>query len=131
MARILVVDDDAGFRATVARMLGRLGHDVHLVDGGEAGLHLFRATSADVVLMDIFMPGTDGVEATRRLTALSPRTPVVATSGGGVLTSEMALRLADRAGAFTTLPKPFTLEQLRCTLDGVLGPPERVGGGAL
>jgi len=120
MARILVVDDDAGFRATVARMLGRLGHEVQLADGAEAGLHLFRSMPADVVLMDVFMPGTDGVETTRQLTSLSPRTPVVATSGGGLLPSEMALSLAGHSGAFTTLPKPFTLEELRGTLDQVL-----------
>jgi CheY-like chemotaxis protein len=128
MACVLVVDDDAGFRTTVSRMLSRLGHEVWLADGGEAALSLLRTRPADVVLMDIFMPGTDGVEATQRLVRLRPRTPVVATSGGGVVTSEVALRLAGRVGAFSTLPKPFTLGELRDALARVLPPPSRTNG---
>lgn len=119
MARVLVVDDDAGFRATAERMLRRLGHDVRLASDGHAALLLFRTEPADVVLMDILMPGADGIETMEQLEREAPGTPVIATSGGGVVTSDLALHIARRRGAFSTLPKPFSLDQLQGALNAV------------
>jgi CheY-like chemotaxis protein len=120
MAHVLVVDDDAGFRATVERMLRLLGHRVTLAGSGREGLVRFRAERPDLVLMDAYMPDGDGIETMAELQGEAPGTPVILVSGGGFLTREEVLRLAARLGAFGTIGKPFSIEQLREVLDAEL-----------
>lgn len=120
MAHVLVVDDDAGFRATVERMLRLLGHRATLACSGREGLERFRAEVPDLVLMDAYMPDGDGIETMAELQAEAPGIPVILVSGGGFLTREEVLRLAARLGAFGTIGKPFALEQLRVALDAEL-----------
>ncbi len=120
MAHVLVVDDDAGFRATVERMLRLLGHQVTMACSGREGLERFRADRPDLVLMDAYMPDGDGIETMAELQEEAPGTPVILVSGGGFLTREEVLRLATRLGAFGTIGKPFSLEQLRKAIDAEL-----------
>lgn len=65
--RVLVVDDDADFRDLCARRLSLAGCQVLVAADGDSGARLATLTRPDLVLMDLVMPGTDGVEATRRL----------------------------------------------------------------
>jgi two-component system nitrogen regulation response regulator NtrX len=120
MAHVLVMDDDSGFRTTLERMLGRLGHDVILTSSGREGLEYFREHGADIVLVDAYMPDGDGIETMAQLQAEAPGTPVVLVSGGGFLTRDEVLRLGTRLGAFATIGKPFSLEQLQTVLDAEL-----------
>ena len=120
MAHVLLVDDDPGFRTTAERMLGRLGHDVILASSGREGLERFREVGADIVLVDAYMPDGDGIETMAQLQATAPGTPVILVSGGGFVTRDEVLRLGTRLGAFATIGKPFSLEQLRELLDAEL-----------
>ena len=74
--RVLYIDDDAGIRRLVSRALERRGYRVTTADGGEAGVALAAADAFDLVAVDHYMPGIDGLETLARLTAL-PRPPAV------------------------------------------------------
>ena len=73
MARILVVDDDAGNLRLAVTVLEQAGHEVLNAKGGAEGIEAALAHAPDLVLMDVQMPGLDGVSALRRLRA-EPRT---------------------------------------------------------
>ena len=121
MARLLIVDDDLGFQNTVRRMAERLGHEVWTAADGRAALKLFRAHPTDVVLMDVYMPDADGIETTLKLSQEFPGVRVIVTTGGGYLSREITLDLAGRLGAFRTLPKPFSVADLRAAIEAALG----------
>jgi NarL family two-component system response regulator LiaR len=109
--RVLIVDDHAVVRQGVrASLEARVGFVVvgEAASGDEA-VHLAGESLPDVVLMDLLMPGTDGVAATRRIRAVSPRTHVV------VLTShhdDVHIFPALRAGAISYLLKTVTMDEL-------------------
>jgi CheY-like chemotaxis protein len=79
--RILVVDDSPGFLKAARFLLRQLGHEpVGLARSGEEGLAMAARLAPDAILMDINMPGMDGVETTRRLKSQPGSAPVIATS---------------------------------------------------
>jgi CheY-like chemotaxis protein len=120
MAHILVIDDDDAFLNTSERMLHALGHEVTIASSGHEGLLRFRAVSPDLVLVDAYMPDGDGIETMAQLEAEAPAIPVILMSGGGFLSRREVLELGRRLGAFATLGKPFTLDQLREALHAEL-----------
>jgi two-component system, cell cycle response regulator DivK len=69
MAKILVIDDDAGNLKLAVTVLTKAGHEVLSADGGEAGVVLALTCAPDLVLMDVQMPGLDGIAALKRLRA--------------------------------------------------------------
>ncbi len=106
--RILVVEDNATNRLIVTRMLESLGARVDIAEDGERGVEATRSDAADLILMDIQMPGIDGVEATRRIRALggaAAATPIIALTAN-VLTHQRAAYLA--AGMNGVVGKPFS-----------------------
>ncbi|MGA2043604.1 MAG: AAA family ATPase [Roseiarcus sp.] len=132
---ILVADDDTVNRAVAAGLLGRLGHRVKLVDSGAAAVDAAAAADFDVVIMDLHMPGVDGLEATRRIRALPggryDDVPVLALTAD--LTRESRQRCA-LAGIRIILGKPLQFGALRRALAGLAddvakapkGPPAQV-----
>lgn len=79
--RILVVDDSPGFLKAARFLLRQLGHEpVGLAQSGEEGLAMAAGLTPDVILVDINMPGMDGVETTRRLKSQPGSAPVIAIS---------------------------------------------------
>jgi PAS domain S-box-containing protein len=137
--RVLVADDTAMIREVVARLLGDHGHDAVAVVDGEAAVAAAARQRFDLVLMDLSMPGTDGLAATRRLRADErarglPRVPIVALTAWP---DDEARALA--AGMDDYLVKPVDAGRLAALCDAVtageLAPPidraalvERVGG---
>ncbi len=113
MARILIVDDDTSVRATMRKFLMAEGHEVVEAPNGTVALRAYREHPADLVITDIFMPQTDGIEATIRLHEEFPDAKVVAISGGGYeFNKEQMLRTAELLGALRTLAKPISRADL-------------------
>jgi DNA-binding NtrC family response regulator len=110
MGKILLVDDDAATRLTVARILRDAGHLVELAEDGRECLGLYRNAPTDVVIMDLFMPEKDGLETLIELRREFPHVAVVAMSGHRKV--ELMLRAAKGLGAIRTLAKPFEPEAL-------------------
>src|SRR5258705_7393163 len=107
--RVLLVEDEPAVRDGVERALGGAGHKADLGREGPAGLDLAMSNQYDAVVLDLGLPGLDGVEVCRRLRASGNQVPVL------MLTARAAVR--DRvdgldAGADDYLVKPFALDEL-------------------
>src|SRR5438105_10150673 len=123
MPRILVIDDESLLRSTVVTILTRAGFSVEEAPDGQAGIAMFHKSPPDVVITDIFMPNRDGIETIKELKHSSPRTKIIAMTGGGnLLMMEMA-SAAKLLGADHVLEKPFEGESLLAAINAVLGSP--------
>jgi two-component system NtrC family response regulator len=111
---VLLVDDDLNFRRVVEYQLQEDGYRVLTASSAAAALQQFQTELADVVLTDVKMPVSDGLELLGRLKALRAEVPVIVLTAHGTIGSAVD---AMRLGAFDYLTKPFTREQLRLTLD--------------
>jgi two-component system, chemotaxis family, chemotaxis protein CheY len=112
MPKILIIDDNDDLRDTLVVMLEDQGYDVISASDGETGAHAFDQARPDLVLTDIIMPNSDGVEAIRRIRAIDPTARIVAMSGGSISGNEYQLRMAKEAGAIEVLAKPFEVDDL-------------------
>ena len=112
--RILIVDDEVDIRETLSDRLEAEGFEVMQAASGGEGLQQIRMENPDVVLLDLQMPGMDGMEVLRRIgtEGLEP-TVVVITAYG---TIERAVQ-AMKAGAYDFIPKPFDPEHIRVVVD--------------
>lgn len=122
MTRILVVDDDADLRRILGRFLRGAGFAVREATNGREAISAYRAEQADLVITDMYMPDSDGVDVIMRLRSEFPDARFMAISGGGFADPTHTLETARGAGALGTLSKPFTRASLfrvltRC-LDG-------------
>jgi two-component system, sensor histidine kinase and response regulator len=104
LANILVIDDEPGIREGCRRALVAQGHTVYLAENSEAGLRQLAEIPADLVLLDIMMPGMDGMEALERIRASDPEIVVIIITG--YATVELAIQ-AIKQGAYDFLSKPF------------------------
>ena len=116
MARVLVVDDDQTVREVVVSYLRAAGHDVPEAADGEAGLAAMDDEPADLVILDVMMPGMDGLEVCRRLRADSDVPVVLLTALGGEQDRVLGLEL----GADDYLTKPFSPRELVLRVDSIL-----------
>jgi two-component system response regulator MprA len=114
---LLVVEDDAHVRAAVERALRFEGYDVHTsVDGNEALVHA-AALAPDAILLDVLMPGTDGLTVCRRLRERGDQTPILMLTARHEVTDRVA---GLDAGADDYLVKPFALDELLARLRALL-----------
>jgi two-component system response regulator AtoC len=102
--RILVVDDDPALRESLELVLTAEGHEVVAADGADAALARLAEGPVDVVLCDLRMPGTDGLELLPELVRRLPGAPVILMSAYG--SADLAVE-AMRRGAYDYLAKPF------------------------
>ena len=106
---MLLVDDEVDFVDTLAERLCDRGLQAEAVYGGDEALTAIERQPPDVVVLDLKMPGTDGLEVLRRLSALGVAVPVVVLTGHG---SEDDKRLALELGARACLSKPADINDL-------------------
>ncbi len=109
MAKILVIDDEKSIRDLLGTLLSRKGHAVVLAAHGAQALDLYRRESPQVVLLDLFMPGMDGIAVLEQLRALDRTVPVVILTGMGSTASETR---AKELGVTAFLEKGFSLHLL-------------------
>ena len=108
MSSILIVDDEAGVRASLGAVLRDEGYSVDAVDSGEACLEQVARQAYDVILLDIWLPGIDGLAALERLRERRPDAQVIMISGHANI--ESAVR-ATKLGAFDFIEKPLSLDK--------------------
>jgi len=110
---VLVVDDEAGIRQSLTDVLQDEGYRVTAVESGEACLDILGKKKADVVLLDVWLPGIDGLETLARICEGENPPVVVMISGHGNI--ETAVR-ATKKGAFDFIEKPLSIEKTLLTL---------------
>ncbi|MFD0205960.1 MULTISPECIES: response regulator transcription factor [Saccharothrix] len=114
--RVLVVDDDMTVRDVVRRYLELAGHEVELVGDGETALHRIAEREPDLVVLDLMLPGVDGLEVCRRLRVRSAVPVVMLTALGEEEDRIAGLQL----GADDYVTKPFSPRELALRVTSVL-----------
>jgi DNA-binding response OmpR family regulator len=120
--RVLVVDDDPNLAEVVARYLQKEGLTVEIARDGRTGLEMALATLPDLVVLDLMLPGLDGIEVFRRLRKVAPIPVVMLTARGSEEERVAGLDL----GADDYVAKPFSPRELVARVKAVL---RRAGGG--
>jgi two-component system, NtrC family, nitrogen regulation response regulator NtrX len=115
--RILVIDDEAAIRDSLRMILEYENYGFMGATSGQEGLALVQRDRPDLVLLDIKMPGMDGMEVLRKLHALDPTLPVVMISGHGTTSTAVD---AIKSGALDFLDKPLSSERVIVTLQNAL-----------
>lgn len=121
MARILLVDDEPLLRETLKIALQAAGHVVSMAQNGAAALALLTDQSFDVIVTDILMPETDGLEMIMRVRKESGNVRIIAMSGGGRTRNMDMLDFATSFGADAVLAKPFLPKQLIASVADIMG----------
>ena len=110
--QIMVIDDASGVRLLLRDALKAAGYDVCLAADGKQALRLFHVQPTALVITDIFMPESDGIEVIRELRRLHPELPIIAISGQAEMPSHRMLTVAKALGANVALAKPFRMREL-------------------
>jgi len=122
MTKVIIIDDEEDIRIVLKEIFVREGFDVAVASNGDDGLNLLREEGADLVITDIIMPGSDGVETAYDIRMEFPKTKIIVMSGGGnvapldyepaAITTNAYLASAAAVGADLTLTKPFDRDEL-------------------
>jgi two-component system nitrogen regulation response regulator NtrX len=116
VSRILIIDDEASIRSTLAGILEDEGHRVATAESGEEGIAQFAREEFDLVFLDLWLPGIDGMAVLDRLRAAGAP-PVIVISGHGNVDAAVK---ATRLGAYDFLEKPLSLERVLLTVNHAL-----------
>ncbi|MEX2616174.1 MAG: response regulator [Alphaproteobacteria bacterium] len=110
--RVLVIDDEANARDTIAMMLENGGYEVRQAADGNGGLRALQEGTVDLVITDLIMPEKEGIETIVEIRKRWPDIRIIAISGGGRVSNLDFLEIARKLGANAILRKPFTRSQL-------------------
>jgi len=126
VARIVVVEDEADLAAAVAARLRSDGHLVSLAADGPGAVELIAAKNPDVVILDLMLPGFDGLEVCRRIQREHPVQVIMLTARGSETDRVVGLEV----GADDYLCKPFSMRELTARIRALLRRVERPAGDA-
>jgi DNA-binding NtrC family response regulator len=107
--KILLVDDEADFRGTLSKILSHRGMQVTTAGSGEEALACLACEEPEVIVLDLKMPGLDGIATLQRILLEHPSCPVIMLTGHGTVTAALD---AIRHRVFDFLLKPVTTEHL-------------------
>jgi two-component system nitrogen regulation response regulator NtrX len=116
MAKILIIDDEQSIRTTLANILEDEGHRTVLCESGEEAIAQFARDEYDLAILDLWLPGVDGMSVLERMRS-NAAPPVIVISGHGNV--DTAVR-ATRLGAYDFLEKPLSLERVLLTVNHAL-----------
>jgi two-component system nitrogen regulation response regulator NtrX len=108
-AKVLIIDDEPGILKQVSGLLEDEGYETVTAAGGDEGIRAFGAGDVSLVLLDVYMPGMNGLEVLEKLKQADPAVPVIMVSGQGTI--DVAVK-ATRLGAIDFVEKPFQPEKL-------------------
>lgn len=117
MAKILVIDDEPGIRGLLDTLLSRKGYDVVLAENGPKGFTTFLRERPDVIVLDLKMPGMDGLTVLQQVRSLHPGQPVIILTGAGTPEAERQVRAL---GVTEFVEKEFSLHLLGDSLKRLL-----------
>jgi CheY-like chemotaxis protein len=120
MSRILIIDDEPSVRTMLRRVLEQAGHIVLEASNGREGLALWRRERTDVVVTDLYMPQTDGIEVIREVRNSSTQQKIICMSGGAQPEVFDWGAAALSLGADRVLVKPFDQQQLLSVIQDML-----------
>jgi DNA-binding NtrC family response regulator len=115
--KILVIDDEADICEMTKLLLEKVGHDVSWTTDSRQVARLLQEQAFEVVITDMLMPNKDGLEVMAELRRIRPGVRIVASSGGGRVSSQSYLHIARKSGAHALLSKPFTLSELLTSVE--------------
>jgi CheY-like chemotaxis protein len=125
MPHILVIDDDPGVRAAMKELLESERYGVTLAEDGRTAFRLLEGRAYDLVMVDAFMPGMDGLEIVNVLRAVRPRMPIIVMSELGIRTGSRTprdvLAVAAERSADRSIRKPFGSKELLQSVQSCLG----------
>jgi two-component system response regulator (stage 0 sporulation protein F) len=108
--KVLVVDDQYGIRVLIREVFARENVSVYLAANGKQALEMIQTVQPDLILLDMKMPGMDGLELLRRLHKLNFQTKIIMMTAYGELDM---VDEASKLGALAHFTKPFDIEELR------------------
>ncbi len=111
--KVLIVDDEPGVRASLAVILEEEGIGFYEAPSGARAVEIFQETRPSVVLLDLVMPGMDGMETMERLREIDPEIPIIIITGHGDVPTAVD---AIKRGAYEFLQKPINIEEFKITL---------------
>jgi len=112
MKRVLVVEDDDAMCKHLQDLLVYFGYEVRIAFNGNAALNTLKTWSADLVILDVFMPEKDGFETLLEIRRDFPAMKVLVITGKEHLIYGKSIKFAEKLGANSTLVKPFTTREL-------------------
>ena len=118
---ILIVDDEASIRKSLEGVLGDEGYSCALASDGADALSQLESLRPSLVILDIWMPGMDGIETLRRIKAAQPETPVIMMSGHATISTAIK---ATKIGASDFIEKPLELDVVLNAIRRALGTQE-------
>ncbi len=117
MPRVLIVDDESGIRRSLKGVFEDEGYAAETADSGEACLELLEGSEFDLILLDVWLPGIDGLETLKRIRAKTPETSVIMISGHATIATAVS---ATKLGAFDFIEKPLSVEHTLLTAENAL-----------
>ena len=120
MSSVLVIDDDPAICLVIQQVLQRRGFEVSTAGDGQSGLQRFAELNPDLVIVDILMPGKEGIATILEMREAQPDARILAMTGGGSFAANEVLRIAELVGADNSLKKPFAPTELVATVERCL-----------
>ncbi len=120
LAKIVFIDDNEKLREMIKCLLEGEGYEVFTTGDGNLGVQIVKEQKPELLITDILMPDKEGLEIINELRQADSNLKILAVSGGGMITADQYLTLANALGADKVLSKPFLNEELLATISELI-----------